>query len=56
MPQVSLFGEQSLTLVAATFSDQATAAEAASELRANMPQPVGCRGSSEESGAVGLGG
>jgi hypothetical protein len=38
MPQVSPFGEQSLTLVAATFSDQATAAEAATELRADMPQ------------------
>jgi hypothetical protein len=38
MPQVGLFGERSLTLVAATFSDQATAAEAATELRADMPQ------------------
>lgn len=38
MPQVSLFGEQSLTLVAATFADQATAAEAATALRADMPQ------------------
>jgi hypothetical protein len=38
MPQVGLFGEQSLTLVAATFSDQATAAEAATELRADLPQ------------------
>ena len=38
MPQVSLFGEQSLTLVADTFSDQATAAGAATELRADMPQ------------------
>lgn len=38
MPQVSLSGEQSLTLVAATFADQATAADAATELRADMPQ------------------
>jgi len=38
MPQVGLFGEQSLTLVAATFQDQAIAAEVATELRADMPQ------------------
>lgn len=38
MPQLSPFGEQSLTLVAATFSDQVTAAGAATELRADMPQ------------------
>lgn len=38
MPQVSLSGEQSLTLVAATFSDQAKAADVATELRADMPQ------------------
>ena len=87
MPQVSLFGEQSLTLVAATFADQATAAEAAASgarpfariwrsVRQDSwwatwrprrswfsvdppPQscgPMGCRGSSEESCAVGLGG
>jgi hypothetical protein len=38
MPNVSLFGEQSLTLVAAAFADQATAADVANELRADLPQ------------------
>jgi len=38
MTNVSLSGERSLTLVAATFSDRASAADAAMELRADMPQ------------------
>jgi hypothetical protein len=38
MNNASLFGERSLTLVAATFSDRMAAADAASALRANMPQ------------------
>jgi hypothetical protein len=37
MTNVSPFGEKSLTLVAATFSDQARATDAATELRADMP-------------------
>jgi hypothetical protein len=37
MPQVGLFGEESLTLVAATFTDRVTATEVATELRADMP-------------------
>lgn len=38
MTKVSLFGERSLTLVAATFADRASAADAATELRADLPQ------------------
>lgn len=38
MNMVSLFGERSLTLVAATFADRRSAADAATELRADMPQ------------------
>jgi hypothetical protein len=38
MTKVSLFGEHSLTLVAATFADRLSAADAAAELRADMPQ------------------
>jgi len=38
MSKTSLFGERSLTLVAATFSDPVSAADAATELRADMPQ------------------
>jgi hypothetical protein len=38
MTKVSLFGERSLTLVAATFADGMSAAGAATELRADMPQ------------------
>ena len=37
MRTASLFGERSLTLVAATFSDRVTPAAAASALRATMP-------------------
>jgi len=38
MSNLSLSGEQSLTLVAATFPDRTTAADAATELRADLPQ------------------
>lgn len=38
MTNASLFGERSLTLVAATFSNRASAIDAATELRADMPQ------------------
>lgn len=38
MTNVSLFGERSLTLVAATFSNRAKAIDAATELRAELPQ------------------
>ena len=38
MRTASLFGERSLTLVAATFSDRVSAAAAASALRAKMPE------------------
>jgi hypothetical protein len=38
MTNGSLFGERSLTLVAATFADRAKATEAATELRAKLPQ------------------
>lgn len=38
MGKVSLFGERSLTLVAAAFPDRATASHAANTLRADLPQ------------------
>ena len=38
MTKMSLFGERSLTLVAATFSDRLTAVAAAAALQADLPQ------------------
>ena len=38
MSKMSLFGERSLTLVAATFSDRTTAVDAATALQADLPQ------------------